>query len=73
MLKPKMTPEQLLDLYYHDLRSHLLETAACLDRLQRAGGVPSQDLRLQRLRQAASVVLDEQPDRARRFLEILSE
>lgn len=73
MLKTKLTPEKLLDLYYHDLRSHLLETAACLDRLERAGGLPEQDQRLQRLREAASVVLDDQPERARRFLEILSE
>ncbi|MDD4099020.1 MAG: hypothetical protein PHC30_09630 [Lentisphaeria bacterium] len=73
MIKPVKTADELLDLYYHDLRSHLLESAATFDRLERAGGLPAADPRLQRLRQAAAVVLDDRPDRARRFLEALSE
>lgn len=69
-LAPVKTPEQLLDLYYHDLRSHLLELAAGFDRIERAGA--SADPRLDRLRQIAGIAVDEQPDRARRLLEELS-
>jgi len=73
MMKPVKNAAEILDLYYHDLRSHLLEAAATFDRLERAGGLPADESRLRRLRQAATVVLDDQPDRARRFLEALSE
>jgi len=70
-LVPVKTAEQLLDLYYHDLRSHLLELAAGFDRVERAGG--SADPRLACLRRIAAIAVDEQPDRARRLLEELSE
>ena len=67
---PPKNGAQVLDLYYHDMRSHALELAAALDRLDRAGATA--DPRLRRLRQALTVALDEQPERARRFLEKLS-
>jgi hypothetical protein len=67
---PKSGP-QLLDQYYLDLRCHLLELAAGLDRLDRAGGAAA-DPRLQRLRHAATFALDANPDRVRRILEFLS-
>ncbi|NOY79439.1 MAG: hypothetical protein GXP31_00390 [Kiritimatiellaeota bacterium] len=67
---PKSGPE-LLDLYYHDMRSHLLEVAAALDRIERAGGA-TDDPRLSRLRAAGRLALGEDADRARRFLEHLS-
>ena len=65
------TPVELLDLYYHDMRSHLLEVAAAFDRIERVG--TCKDPRLQALRQAACIAMDDQPDRAVRFLELLSE
>jgi len=71
-LAPPKTGTELLELYYHDMRSHLLEVAAAFDRIERAGGA-SGDLRLQRLRQVARIAVDDQPDRARRFLEALSD
>ncbi len=61
---------ELLDMYYHDLRSHLLEVAAAFDRVERAGG--GLDSRLERLRQVARLAVDDQPRRAERFLERLS-
>jgi hypothetical protein len=64
--------QDLVDLYYHDLRSHLLEAAAAFDRIERAGQLPADDKRLQELRDAAAIVLDGQPDRAWRFLKALS-
>jgi hypothetical protein len=69
-LAPVKSPEELLDLYYHDLRSHLLEVAAGFDRIERAGA--SDDPRLARLRRIAALAVDEQPERARRLLEELS-
>ena len=69
-VKPPKSGTELLDLYYLDLRMHLLETAAALDRITAAGGTT--DPRLPRLRQAAAIALDDRPDRAKRFLEALS-
>ncbi|MBT3290001.1 MAG: hypothetical protein HN380_21845 [Victivallales bacterium] len=69
-LDPAKTPEQLLDLYYHDMRSHLLEVAAAFDRIERAGSCP--DPRLAHLRQIAAIAVDDQPDRAPRLLSELS-
>ena len=66
------TPQQLLDLYYHDLRHHLLEAAAALARITRAGQLPPDDLRLQRLQQLLPILADDQPDKAQRLLEALS-
>jgi len=63
---------ELVDLYYHDVRSHLLEAAAAFDRFERAGVDPATEPRLQKLRQIAAIVCDDQPERAKRFLEALS-
>lgn len=65
--------EKQLELYFHDIRSHLLEAAAGFDRLQRLGGVAEDDPRLQALRQAAAIAADRAPERARRLLEALSD
>lgn len=69
-LDPVKTAQELLDMYYHDMRSHLLEVAAAFDRIDRAGGC--QDSRLGTLRRLAEVVAQEEPGRAGRFLETLS-
>lgn len=61
---------ELLDMYYLDLRSHLLEVAAGLDRIGRAGGTA--DPRLARLRQAAAIATGPAPERVVRLLESLS-
>jgi hypothetical protein len=70
-LTPPKTATQLLDLYYADMRSHLLEVAAAFDRIDRGGG--TDDPRLQALRRVARIAVDDRPERARRFLEELSE
>ena len=70
-LTPPKTAQELLDFYWPEMRSHLLEVAAAFDRLERAGG--SDEPRLEALRRAARIVVDDQPERARRFLEELSE
>jgi len=70
LTSPK-TAQELLDFYWPDMRSHLVEVAAAFDRLERAGGVD--DPRLSALRRVARIAVDEQPERARRVLEELSE
>lgn len=69
--QPKKTAQELLDMYYLEMRCNLLETAAALDRIDAAGG--TDDKRLEKLRRAAAIGLDDKPQRARRFLEVLSE
>ncbi|MFW5997036.1 MAG: hypothetical protein ACOCQP_03380 [Lentisphaeria bacterium] len=69
--KPMKSAQELLDMYYLEMRCNLLEVAATLDRIEAAGG--TDDPRLQRLLEAATIGLDDKPDRARRFLEALSE
>lgn len=70
MLRPPKTADDLLDMYYHDMRSHLLEVAAGLDRIDRAGATA--DHRLEKLRMIAKIAVDDKPDRAVRLLTALS-
>lgn len=74
-LIPPKSPAQLLDMYFNDLRSHFLEAAATLDRLERAGisNDPAAMEKLANLLKAASVLSDNKPERAKRFLEELSD
>ena len=67
------TAAELLELYYHDVRSHLLETAAAFDRIERAGEGAPPDPRLAKLRLIAGIACDAQPERVRRLLEALSD
>lgn len=69
-LQPPKSADELLEMYYNDMRSHLLEVAAAFDRIDRAGGTA--DPRLKRLRRLARIVADEESDRAKRFLNFLS-
>ena len=69
-MRPPKTGDELLDMHYLDMRSHLLEVAAAFDRIERAGG--SRDPRLAQLRQAGHIALGADGDRARRLLELLS-
>jgi len=70
-MTPPKSGAELLNMSYLDMRSHLLEVAAAFDRIERAGG--ADDPRLELLRQVGRIALDAKPDRARRFLERLSE
>lgn len=69
-VQPPMNGSQVLDLYYLDMRCHLLELAAALDRVERAGGTDYP--RLARLLAAGQQALDAKPERARRLLASLS-
>ena len=65
---------ELLDMYFLDARMHLLETAATLDRLERARGFEQvkDDPRLKKLLAAAKLIADGKPERAERFQRLFS-
>lgn len=71
---PPLSATQLLDQYYLNMRSALIETAAGFDRIQRADtdGTGMADERLAALRSICEVILSSESDRARRALETLS-
>ncbi len=72
---PSPTPSDLaralVDLGFVPVRAKLLEVAAFLDRVERHG--VADDFRCEALRDAARLLVDGQPERARRVLEALSD
>jgi len=66
-----MDRRQLLDLYFVDARARLIDIAAFLDRLERAGA--AEDFRLGAFRQALKELDTPGADRARRVLLALSD
>ena len=77
--KPVLTSpriaEELLDIYFLDMRSALLETAAALDRIERAenGSAVFRDPRVQKLREACDILKNGKKNRAEQFLNLFSE
>jgi hypothetical protein len=61
-----MTRQELLDLYFIDARSKLIDLAAFLDRLDRAEG--EADFRLAAFRKALEALAGEEPARAKQVL-----
>lgn len=55
--------EQILDSEFLVIRAKILEVAAALDRIDRAGGIAS-DSRLPKLREAVNLLLAEEGNRA---------
>ena len=74
-LSSPKTAGELLDLYFLDARCHLLETAAILDRIERARGGAEvfRDARVQALLKACDLLKGEEGRRAERFLELFSD
>ena len=66
-----MTRQQILDLYFMDARSKLIDIAAFLDRVDRAEGEP--DFRLAEFRKALRELEKGEPVRARAVLMSLSD
>jgi len=66
-----MTRQQVLDLYFMDARSKLIDLAAFLDRLDRSEG--EADFRLSGLRKAIEELNKNQPERAKGVLLALSD
>jgi len=64
----------VVDLYFMEHRAKLLDIAAFLDRLDRSAPPDGhEDVRVRGLRRAIGVLVDGQPHRARRILELLSD
>jgi hypothetical protein len=66
-----MTRQQVLDLYFMDARSKLIDLAAFFDRVDRANG--DADFRLDALRHALKHLSGEAPERAEQVLLALSD
>jgi hypothetical protein len=69
------TAEELLEVYFLDMRSALLETAAALDRIQRSeNGVDMMDdPRVRKLNGAFEILKSGKPDRTEQILCLLSD
>jgi hypothetical protein len=70
-----MTPmpvPRVLDMFFLEARSKLLDLAATLDRLDRGDGAAAADPRLERIRQALLTLLETEPGRAERVQQIFS-
>lgn len=69
--------ESVIDRYFLEHRAKVLDVAAFLDRVDRASPANSaasgEDFRLRSLRAAIAVLLDGEPERTRRILELLSD
>jgi hypothetical protein len=72
-----LSRESVIDRYYLENRAKVLDVAAFLDRVDRAaaadGSTAPEDFRLRSLHAAIAVLLDGEPERARRILELLSD
>ena len=67
-----MTRAQVVDAYFMEHRARLLDVAAFLDRVDRAGA-GDDDFRMRAFREAVALLGDGAPDRARRVLELFSD
>ncbi len=65
------TKQELLDLQFIDARHKLISLAAFMDRIDRHPG--DNDYRYEALRSALPILLENQPDRARKVLESFSD
>jgi hypothetical protein len=66
---------ELLEMSFLDVRCHLLETAAALDRIERAEGSAdaTRDPRMRKILIALDILKSGGTDRAERFLTLFSE
>jgi len=69
-MRPLSAPE-VLDRYFLEARSKLLDLAAILDRIDRGGGL-SNDPRLQRLHEGLAILQSAEPGRAERVQVLFS-
>jgi hypothetical protein len=69
-----LTSSTALDAHYLEARCKILDLAAILDRIGRGGGAAEieSDPRLERIRQALEVLMDQSPARAERIQQVFS-
>jgi len=74
-LNPPKSGQALMEMYYLEARSHLLETAAILDRIERApeGGEALEAQKIQDLYQACELLPRRDGPRAEKMLRLLSQ
>ena len=68
---PKAAGE-LLNREFLAIRARLIDAAAMLDRIDRGEGSAEADPRLAKIRQAAEILAEAAPDRAKRILSLFS-
>lgn len=68
-----MTREQVVNQYFLEHRAKLLDIAAFLDRLDRTQPGPGPDFRETAMKEAIQILVDGQPQRAKRILDLLSD
>ena len=66
-----LSKQELLDLQFIEARHRLIDLAAFLDRIDRHPG--ASDYRIEALKSALPVLLEDRPDRARAILEAFSD
>lgn len=73
-LTPPKSGQALMDMYYLEARSHLLETAAILDRIERAseGAEALEAQKMQDLYKACEILPRRGETRAEKMLNLLS-
>jgi hypothetical protein len=69
-----MTREQVINRYFPEMRCKVLEVAASLDRMDRAGEPSNgrEQPRMDQLRRAVRVLLEDEPGRAEKIQRIFS-
>lgn len=73
-LKNSLGSTEVVDLYFLEHRAKLIDIGAFLDRLQRASDNGStEDFRIKAFNKAAGIITDQNPDKARRMLEVFSD
>lgn len=81
MSQTPLTRQRAIDLYFMEHRAKVIDIAAFLDRVDRAGSGLStggeaasiDDFRMKALRDAIAILIDGQPHRAKRILELFSD
>ena len=68
----QQTPQEVFESEFLGVRARILEIAAVLDRMNRAGGPLDDDPRWPQLAESLNVLQGEQPDRAERVQMIFS-
>ena len=63
---------RVLDTYFLETRAKLLEIAANLDRVDRAGGMPTGDARLTFIQTALKILQTSEPNRAEQIQRLYS-
>lgn len=70
-----MTPlpaDRVLDQFFHDARSRLLDVAAVFDRIGRGANADAADPRAAKLREAVAVLLGDAPNKAELLQQLFS-